>query len=321
MFQKIRNPFIFQGSLKKKRYFEGWYYKMVTKDELHSVALIPGISLNQTDSHAFIQAFLTCNQNGKKEMKTRYIRFDREDFHFDDSNRTLTIGKNVFTENHIHVELEIDGLTLWGDLRLNNLTSIQTTLFTPSIMGFFGYFQFMECYHGVISMDHTLDGELQIGNENISFSEGRGYIEKDWGRSFPKGYVWMQSNHFSDNTTSFMFSHAVIPFLGMSFKGLIVNLISNHKEYRFATYNNAKIKQRSIKANQVHYEIKRGRYRLIVDAINEETISLSSPKNGLMNQSIKEGLSGTIELKLYCKNQLILEDIGRLSGLEIMMEM
>ncbi|MCK7537696.1 MAG: tocopherol cyclase family protein [Marinilabiliales bacterium] len=28
------------------------------------------------------------------------------------------------------------------------------------------------------------------------FSGGRGYIEKDWGHSFPSAYVWMQSNHF-----------------------------------------------------------------------------------------------------------------------------
>ena len=59
MFQKINNPIIFQGSLKKKNYFEGWYYKMVSADKNYSLALIPGISLNKDNSHVFIQVFLT----------------------------------------------------------------------------------------------------------------------------------------------------------------------------------------------------------------------------------------------------------------------
>ena len=44
----------------------------------------------------------------------------------------------------------------------------------------------MECYHGIVSMDHTVNGLIEINNEKIDFSEGRGYIEKDWGRSFPQ---------------------------------------------------------------------------------------------------------------------------------------
>ena len=63
----------------------------------------------------------------------------------------------------------------------------------------------MECYHGILSMNHSISGDLIINNKKINFNSGRGYTEKDWGHSFPLGYVWMQSNHFSNKNISFLF--------------------------------------------------------------------------------------------------------------------
>ena len=49
MLRKIRYPILFQGNLKKKNYFEGWYYKQVSKDEKEVISFIPGISLFDND--------------------------------------------------------------------------------------------------------------------------------------------------------------------------------------------------------------------------------------------------------------------------------
>lgn len=52
---KTFNPEIFQGKYKKKNYFEGWYYKIVDKDEKNSFAFIPGIAFDKKgNSHSFI---------------------------------------------------------------------------------------------------------------------------------------------------------------------------------------------------------------------------------------------------------------------------
>lgn len=32
----------------------------------------------------------------------------------------------------------------------------------------------------------------------MDFSGGRGYIEKDWGQSFPAAWVWLQINYLPD---------------------------------------------------------------------------------------------------------------------------
>ena len=53
-------------------------------------------------------------------------------------------------------------------------------------MGWYGYLPTMECFHGILSIDHKLKGALSIDDKKISFNNGRGYIEKDWGRNFPQ---------------------------------------------------------------------------------------------------------------------------------------
>ena len=79
----------------------------------------------------------------------------------------------------------------------------------------------MECYHGILSMNHSINGTLILNGKTLSFDKGRGYMEKDWGHSFPEGYIWMQSNHFSKKETSIKISVAKIPWLRSSFIGFI----------------------------------------------------------------------------------------------------
>ena len=55
VFKHKKDPLTFQGKKKSKKYFEGWYFKQVSFDLKDIVSVIPGISINSADSHAFIQ--------------------------------------------------------------------------------------------------------------------------------------------------------------------------------------------------------------------------------------------------------------------------
>ena len=64
------------------------------------------------------------------------------------------------------------------------------------LWGLFSYLSFMECYHGILSMAHS-SRELCYGMSSHLISlEGIGYLEKDWGTSFPAAYLWVQCNRF-----------------------------------------------------------------------------------------------------------------------------
>jgi hypothetical protein len=315
---KIFNPEIYQGQRKTKRYFEGWYFKLVSSNQSQNIALIPGISLDSEDKHAFIQVFVTNNNNGALDLKTHYIRFNVNEFKFAADKFEVSIGENFFSAHTIKLKIDQDGLKLNGQILLSKLNPIRKKLLSPSIMGIFAYLPIMETYHGVISMSHDLNGRINYQNNVIELTGGKGYLEKDWGTSFPRSYVWIQSNHFTKKNAYFMFSAAEIPFLGIYFNGLIANLQIDDKEYRFATYNFARIVEEKIDSDKVKYILKRFNFRLEIEASIKQVKDLPAPKNGKMNHSIKEGLMGEVHLKLYHKNKVIFEDHGLNAGVEIM---
>ena len=86
-----------------------------------------------------------------------------------------------------------------------------------------------------------LKGKLTLNGQSIDLNEGKGYIEKDWGTSFPEAWIWIQSNNFTNSETSFSFSLAKIPWLGRFFMGFISFLYLNGRFFLFSTYNNSVI--------------------------------------------------------------------------------
>lgn len=326
--QRIFQPEIFQGRNKKDNYFEGWYFLQIDNACSHSLALIPGVSLNQSDPHAFIQVIFSNNaqshqtvMNREPTLVTDYFRFPLSDFKYNDTPFGIQFGHNIFSNSYIEFDLDSKNLHVKGHFHLGKQQRIQQSILVPNIMGFFGYLSFMECYHGVISMNHSLSGEIFINGKTISFKDGTGYIEKDWGHSFPKHYVWVQCNRFLTTDASLMLSVANIPFLCSTFKGFICNLIVHGKEYRMATYNCSKIILEEIEEKKVYYRIKRKQLILSIKAHITKSAALKAPKNGHMEQIIKEGLSGKVHIQLMDnKGNILYEDYGTCVGVEVVLE-
>ena len=154
---------------------------------------------------------------------------------------------------------------------------------------------------------------------NIDFNDGKGYIEKDWGTSFPKRYIWIQCNNFKNSSTSVFCSVADIPFMKKYFSGHICNLVTDNKEYRFATYNNSKLEIESITPQKIILSLENAEAKLRLEAILDDAGDLIAPKQGLMQEVVKEGLSGEVRITLYNKqNETIYQDLGNMAGIEIM---
>ena len=238
MIQTLRttlHPAWYQGHRRRPPYFEGWYYKIVDVSEQHGFAIIPGVfrGSEQAASHAFVQVL-----DGMTGQAT-YHRYLMSDFWASDNSLDLRVGPNRFTEMTITLGIDSPELTLAGELRFEGLVPWPVSLASPGIMGWYPWVPLMECYHGVVSLDHAIRGSLAVAGGDIDFTAGRGYIEKDWGRSFPSSWVWMQSNHFQEEGTSFTASEAMIPWLRSSFRGFIIGLWHAGRLYRFATYTGA----------------------------------------------------------------------------------
>ena len=311
--QKIRgiwNPELYHGWGKEKRFFEGWYYKIVSKDEKNAFAFIPGVAMDENgNKQVFIQIL-----DGKKST-SEYFKFPFESFKASPKKHTIKIDKNRFTTHSVDLDLP----NIKVSLKFENVTPWSSSLFSPGIMGPFSFVPFMECYHGILSMDHLITGELLIKGKKVVFTSGRGYTEKDWGHSFPIGYVWMQSNHFSESKISFKCSVAKIPFKIFSFNGFIAGLWIKNKLIEFTTYNLSKVKKCKINDKQVKIEIKKPKHILKVLVHRSKTATLAAPIQGFMDAKIDESMTSKIEIKLIERktNTVIFEDVGKNAGCEV----
>jgi tocopherol cyclase len=308
---RLSHPELFQGINKKRDYFEGWYFKHVSFDGKTTFSLIPGISYEGEKKHAFIQVIIG------PEFRSYYISYDIEDFSYQDNPFRVKIDKNIFSLSGINLDIDSSDLKLKGHIKYNKITKIKRSFLEPNIMGFFAYFRFMQCYHGVISLNHELKGEIKYNKSNRNFNNGKGYIEKDWGTSFPKKYCWVQCNHFNKNSVSVIASVAHIPFLGSEFFGFIVVLKLEEKEYRFATYNKSKVVKAEYKDGNLTLSFKRKNIVLEIKTIVKEGLVLKAPKKGIMEDDIKETLEGILAVSLYDKEKLLFSGEGKHAGVEV----
>lgn len=271
----------------KKSFFEGWYFKQQFGND--SIAFIPGINI---DKNGFKYAFIQVITNDKSYN----IKYDFKDFSISYDRLTIKIKDNIFSKKGLILNIISNDIKIKGKLSYNNITTIKS-----DIMGPFGLFPFMECSHGVISLHHIVNGKLNINNEEIIIKDGIGYIEKDSGKSFPKSYIWIQSNSFKNTKASIMVSIADIPFWGFEFKGCIAAILYKEKEYRLATYNGVKI----INYNEKGLSIKRGKYKLEIEINENYPQKLLAPDGGEMIRTIYENINCNARFKFYKKDRLI----------------
>ena len=250
-----------------------------------------------------------------KARTSEYHKFPFEDFNPENSPFNIRIKENLFRLDEIILDLP----NLKGNLTFNKQVPWPTSWRSPGIMGPYSFVPFMECYHGILSMDHDISGELNYQGKTIDFTGGKGYMEKDWGKSFPSAYTWMQTNHFSKAGISFKSSIANIPWLGSSFTGFIAGLWYDEKLYQFTTYNSTKLVKCFIDKSNVEFELENKHHLLKVLAKREEATELASPIMGLMDGKIEESMSSEIQVRLFDKknNITIFDDTGRNAALEV----
>ncbi|HZL09470.1 MAG TPA: tocopherol cyclase family protein [Prolixibacteraceae bacterium] len=308
--QALFHPERYHGWGKTRKYFEGWYYKIVSADEKHAFAIIPGIAMdNNGQKHAFIQILDGINQTAE------YLKFPADEFVSQADTFQTEISGNTFSGTQLRLNLK----NAKGELQFKNTVPWPNQWYSPGIMGPYTFVPFMECYHGILSMDHAIQGSLEINNTTIDFTGGRGYVEKDWGHSFPSAYIWMQSNHFSETGISLNASVAKIPWLGSSFVGFIAGIYLNRQLIQFTTYNSTKLIRSLATKETVELFMENKKYRLEIVVTRNHATELASPIAGFMDGRISESMTSNLEVKLTNRKtgETVFADTGRCAALEV----
>jgi hypothetical protein len=314
MFRNLFHPERYHGHGRKPPYFEGWYYKLVDRTERHRLAIIPGIFLSDDPEHhhAFVQVLDGTSGNAG------YHRYPASAFEAARDRFDVRIGPNRFSGSGFSLDLANGNGSVAGAVELIDPTSWPVTATSPGIMGPYGWIPMMECNHGVVSLDHRLAGTLTVDGAPVDFSGGRGYAEKDWGKSFPAGYVWMQSNHFAAAGTSFVASIAIVPWLFSAFPGFIIGLWHDGSLHRFATYTRAETEHLRITDDLVEWRVSDRSRVLTITARRARGGLLYGPTRQQMGDRVGETMLSNITLSLRSREgEVIFEGTGRHAGLEL----
>jgi len=307
------HPEGFHGAHERAGFFEGWYVKLVSADQRHRLAVIPGVFLGlDGGDEAFIQVLDGATGHAD------YVPFDRTDFHARPDSFDVTVGASRFTGDGMTLRLPQIGVD--ADVSFTQpLHPWPVTLRSPGIMGWYGWVPFMECYHGVVSFDHDLSGTVRRGDTTIDLAGGRGYCEKDWGRAFPAGYVWMQTNHFTRPRVSLSASIALIPWLRGEFRGFIVGLWVDGTLLRFATHTGARTTLLDIDDSHVRWTIEDPNGGLLaIEAERRRGGLLHAPVRTQMHRRVEETLDGRVHVRaIDPSGRVVVDDTGACAGLEV----
>jgi tocopherol cyclase len=319
----VWKPALYHGRGRRPPFFEGWYFKLVDASEQRRYAIIPGVFIGREpgSSHAFVQTL------DGVTGRTAYHRYPFEAFQAARDEFDIRIGASRFRCDRIDLQIDRPEGQVRGELRFSGGTPWPVTLTSPGIMGPYALAPFMECYHGVLSFDHEIAGQLAVDGGKFDFDGGRGYIEKDWGQAFPKAWIWMQSNHFEQPGACLTASVAIIPWLRGAFPGFIVGLWQGGRLYRFATYTGAVLERLDLEDTHVTWCLigrtgpRHTPHRLEIVARRSEGGLLHSPERVAMLQRVLESLTARLDVRLIDitskQEQVVFEGAGRHAGLEI----
>ncbi len=316
--RRIWDPARYQGGSVSRRYYEGWYFKQADVQGHRVFAVIPGVSFSEdgSSSHAFVQVVTNVG-------KPHYFSYPIESFAVDASRPfNVTIGESTFSQEGMVLRLRKGNTEVKGEIRFGPWMPWPVRALSPGVMGWYRFVPRMETYHGVLSLGHETSGTIALDGETICLDGGRGYAEKDWGHSFPRSWIWAQSNHFERPGVSFSLSVAKVPWMTGSFVGSIAGLMIDGTLHRFTTYTGAHIFSLVTGTNEAHLVLRDRHAELEVGIHGGMPVALKSPLLGVMDGHDAESLDGTVDVAMRAlkggRPTLLFQGTGMLAGVEVM---
>lgn len=322
----VLRPALFQGAQRDRDYFEGYYLKVVDPERGLAFAVIPGVSYDADgDGHGFVQVI-----DGVRGAAS-YARFDVEAVTSPrppsaETRRdafALKIGNNRFSESGMRVRTS----GLRAELRFRENHPWPWRPYSPGAMGPFSFAPGMQCKHAVVSLHHRVEGTVQLGDaEAVALGPNAvGYIEKDWGSSFPLRWTWLQTSHLAGETapSCLMVSAGVVPWVTGAFDGHIAALLWRGRLEVFATYNGSRMTQ-EIQDGRVRLRFECGGIlrarrwlRIDIDAPHAGTqLAAPAPGSG-MTGHVNESLTATAQVSFGDSHTTLLETEARWVGFEL----
>ncbi len=275
----------------KKNCFEGWYFRQQAKD--FTCAFIPAISYDEEGRmKGSLQVVLP-----HKAWTFYYghpVNINMKDSLF------VVLDKNVFTDGCIHLDIDEPDLRIKGDIYFDDEPAAKFHVMGPlDVLP-------LPCKHKIWAMEQTLSGVLAINGKAVSFDGGKGYLEADYGRSFPDKYFWTHCNWFRRADLRITCAAAEMPVAGKFFRGCFACIDNHGEKIKLATYKGCRIEHYSPSG----FRMRQGKYLLEGWKMEGTPVTLRSPVNGQLTGRTEEYLVCRVRYRLEKDGKVIFDEIG-----------
>ena len=277
-------PETFQGEKAHEPYFEGWYFRL--QRSVRNMVLIPGVCITK-EPFAFLQIL----DSGQAVSDFRTYPFSA--FQFERDRFEISLAGNHFSDNMIDLH-EPD---LRGQILFSGRIPFSRSRIHTGVMGPLAFLPSLSCNHGIVTVRSRLEGSLTFRNVSTNYTDGTGYVEKDWGSAFPSAYLWTQAN-FREGT--FMLSVARVPVPFGAVTGMLV-LLQVDAFHRFfcTSYTGARLVKLQKKADGAFFlSIRAPSRSLEVDLRMGNGLPLKAPSLAGMDHTVEESPSSFLSVHL-----------------------
>lgn len=321
--RNIWSPASFQGGARRRRYFEGWYFKHSggagegPGSTAHGIwSFIPGMAIGESraDGYSFVQAI------EGRTGRSWWFQYPLDAFDAKESGLDIRVGPNRFGSAGISLDLSDGAASIRGEFSYGSFNAMRFAPWAPGVMGPYSFVPRMECNHGLVSLDHRIDGWVEVDGARSEFNDGRGYIEKDWGISMPRCWIWTQSNDFPRRGDSVMLSVARVPWMGSAFNGFLCTASIAGRHALFATWNGSRIVSLAADEAEVVCRIERrargGTESITLRMLRSRGGLLRAPVQGLLSRRIAEAADAALYAEYQAPGQAPYVMRSGLAGLE-----
>lgn len=281
----IIKPSGLRGKFGRHKYFEGWFQKVYSVEHNASFIVIYGYATqNAPDKFGFIQIYIP-------RQDPHILYFNKDEISCDPKNHSVRMGDNLLTTELMNISSDD------VSLKLNMKNNHPIPTFKNS-MGYAYYVPTLPCYHSVMNEFHHVSGEIQTTHQHFLLEHESGYMEKNWGTSFPNRYCWLQAIDPNDSKTSLMFSQAEIQWIGRTFIRHVGHLRFNGQQIDLRSIRNCTITNSTYDEHNHLIRISGKKFMMEIHISFQDRVIFKGPANGNMSRDIIHHTDARIDVQL-----------------------
>lgn len=178
------------GKVKKTPWFEWWYYKVVIPETKESFFFVYGV-VNPWDTEHVLKGSRAAIGFGDFTQKYQIEKdLPVKDFNSSYSRTYVEVGNNWATDTYLKGDIQNEN----GDKASWNISMKRKWTYNATSWATGKMITNIEWYPA--QADATCSGEVFSNGKLHKFTNAPCYQDRNWGKSFPKWWTWIVSNHF-----------------------------------------------------------------------------------------------------------------------------